>query len=128
MRTMARPAKRTKIVATIGPASESDDMLARLMEAGMDVVRLNFSHRSAEQAKPLVERIRCVADKLGVSVGILGDLRGPRLRRVEMQNGLTSLQSGNKIILSPEPIVGSPERIAVSFRGLANDLAHETVI
>jgi len=103
-------------------------MLARLMEAGMDVVRLNFSHRSAEQAKPLVERIRCVADKLGVSVGILGDLRGPRIRVGEMQNGMISLQSGNKIILSPEPIVGSPERIAVSFRGLANDVAHGTVI
>src|SRR6266403_6355161 len=125
---MARPAKRTKIVATIGPASESEDMLARLMEAGMDVVRLNFSHRSAEQAKPLVERVRCVADKLGVSVGILGDLRGPRIRVGEMQNGVIPLKSGNKIILSPEPIVGSPERIAVSFRGLANDVAHGTVI
>src|SRR5260221_14312819 len=77
MRTMARPAKRTKIVATIGPASESEDMLARLMEAGMDVVRLNFSHRSAEQAKPLVERDPCVAHKLGVSFGLLGDLQGP---------------------------------------------------
>src|SRR6201982_1054925 len=128
MRTMARPAKRTKIVATIGPASESEDMLARLMEAGMDVVRLNFSHRSAEQAKPLVERVRCVANKLGVSVGILGDLRGPRIRVGEMQNGVIPLKSGNKIILSPEPIVGSPERIAVSFRGLANDVAHGTVI
>ena len=94
----------------------------------MDVVRLNFSHRSAEQAKPLVERVRCVADKLGVSVGILGDLRGPRIRVGEMQNGVIPLKSGNKIILSPEPIVGSPERIAVSFRGLANDVAHGTVI
>jgi len=103
-------------------------MLVRLMEAGMDVVRLNFSHRSAEQAKPLVERVRCVADKLGVSVGILGDLRGPRIRVGEMQNGVIPLKSGNKIILSPEPIVGSPERIAVSFRGLANDVAHGTVI
>src|SRR5258708_12904991 len=108
MRTMARPAKRTKIVATIGPASESDDMLARLMEAGMDVVRLNFSHRSAEQAKPLVERIRCVADKLGVSVGILGDLRGPRIRVAEMQNAMTSLQTENKTFLSPEPLFISP--------------------
>src|SRR5260221_1738174 len=122
MRTMARPAKRTKIVATIGPASESEDMLARLMEAGMDVVRLNFSHRSAEQAKPLVERVRCVADKLGVSVGIVGALRVTRIRVGEMQNVVIPLKSGNKIILSPEPIVGSPERIAVSFRGLANDV------
>src|SRR4030088_200148 len=125
---MARPAKRTKIVATIGPASESEDMLARLMEAGMDVVRLNFSHRSAEQAKPLVDRVRCVADKLGVSVGILGDLRGPRIRVGEMQNGMITLKTGNKIILSAEPIIGTAERIAVSFRGLANDVAHGTVI
>src|ERR1700738_1094212 len=125
---MARPAKRTKIVATIGPASESEDILARLMEAGMDVVRLNFSHRSAEQAKPLVKRVRCVADKLGVSVGILGDLRGPRIRVGEMQNGMITLKTGNKIILSAEPIIGTAERIAVSFRGLANDVSHGTVI
>jgi pyruvate kinase len=125
---MARPAKRTKIVATIGPASESEDMLSRLIEAGMDVARLNFSHRTAEQAKPLVERIRCVADKLDVSVGVLGDLRGPRIRVGEMQNGMITLAGGNKITLTPEPVVGSPERIAVSFRGLANDVAHGAII
>src|SRR5258705_12865254 len=125
---MARPAKRTKIVATIGPASDSEDMLARLMEAGMDVARVNFSHRSAEQAKPLVERVRCVADKLGVSVGILGDLRGPRMRVGDLHNGVIPLKTGNKIILSPEPIAGPPERIAVSFRGLANAVAPRTVI
>ena len=84
---MARPSKRTKIVATIGPASESDEMLRRLIDSGMDVARLNFSHRPAEQAKPLVERIRKVADELGVIVGILGDLRGPRIRVGEMENG-----------------------------------------
>jgi pyruvate kinase len=128
MRTMARPAKRTKIVATIGPASESEDMLSRLIEAGMDVARLNFSHRTAEQAKPLVERIRWVADKLGASIGVLGDLRGPRIRVGEMQNGMITLEGGNKIILTPEPVLGSPERIAVSFRGLANDVAHGAII
>ncbi|MGA8658257.1 MAG: pyruvate kinase, partial [Chthoniobacterales bacterium] len=61
MRLMARPAKRTKVVATIGPASDSEEMLRRLVDAGMDVARLNFSHRTAEEAKPLVERIRKVA-------------------------------------------------------------------
>jgi pyruvate kinase len=72
--------KRTKIVATIGPASDSEEMLRRLIDSGMDVARLNFSHRSAEVAKPLVERIRKVADEMGVFVAILGDLRGPRIR------------------------------------------------
>jgi pyruvate kinase len=125
---MARPAKRTKIVATIGPASESEEMLRRLIEAGMDVVRLNFSHRSAEQAKPLVARIRKVADELGVFVGILGDLRGPRIRVGEMQDGAVQLEQGQKIVLTPNPVIGTAEKIGVSFRGLANDVAHGTIV
>jgi pyruvate kinase len=125
---MARPAKRTKIVATIGPASESEEMLRRLIEAGMDVVRLNFSHRSAEQAKPLVARIRKVADDLGIFVGILGDLRGPRIRVGEMQDGAVQLEQGQKIVLTPSPIIGTAEKVAVSFRGLANDVAHGTIV
>jgi pyruvate kinase len=125
---MARPAKRTKIVATIGPASESEEMLRRLIDAGMDVVRLNFSHRSAEQAKPLVARIRKVADELGVFVGILGDLRGPRIRVGEMQDGVINLEQGGKIVLTPSPVIGTPEKIGVSFRGLANDVAHGTIV
>ena len=125
---MARPAKRTKIVATIGPASESEETLRRLIEAGMDVIRLNFSHRSAEQAKPLVARIRKVADELGVFVGILGDLRGPRIRVGEMQDGAVQLDQGQKIVLTPNPVIGTAEKIGVSFRGLANDVAHGTIV
>jgi pyruvate kinase len=125
---MARPAKRTKIVATIGPASESEEMLRRLIDAGMDVVRLNFSHRSAEQAKSLVSRVRKIADELGVFIGILGDLRGPRIRVGEMQDGAVHLEPGRKIVLTPNAVIGSAERIGVSFRGLANDVAHGTII
>jgi pyruvate kinase len=125
---MARPAKRTKIVATIGPASESEEMLRRLIDAGMDVVRLNFSHRSAEQAKPLVGRIRKVADEMGVFVGILGDLRGPRIRVGEMQDGAVQLEQGQKIVLTPNSVIGTTEKIGVSFRGLANDVAHGTIV
>jgi pyruvate kinase len=125
---MARPAKRTKIVATIGPASESEEMLRRLIDAGMDVVRLNFSHRSAEQAKPLVARIRKVADELGVFVGILGDLRGPRIRVGEMQDGAVQLEQGQKIVLTPNSVIGTTEKVGVSFRGLANDVAHGTIV
>ncbi|MBV8899952.1 MAG: pyruvate kinase, partial [Verrucomicrobia bacterium] len=73
---MARPAKRTKIVATIGPASNTEEMLRRLIEAGMDVARLNFSHGPAEHTRPLVDRIRKVSREMGVFVGIMGDLRG----------------------------------------------------
>ncbi len=120
--------KRTKIVATIGPASDSDEMLRRLIDAGMDVARLNFSHRSAEVAKPLVERIRKVADEMGVFVAILGDLRGPRIRVGEMENGSIELQRGHKVILTSEKVVGTPDRIGVSFKGLHRDLAPGAIV
>ena len=125
---MARPSKRTKIVATIGPASESDEVLRRLIDSGMDVARLNFSHRPAEQAKPLVERIRKVADELGVFVGILGDLRGPRIRVGEMESGAVQLDRGNKVVLSSEKMVGTSQKIGVSFKGLCHDVETGTTI
>jgi pyruvate kinase len=125
---MARPSKRTKIVATIGPASDSEEMLRRLIDAGMDVARLNFSHRGADYAKPLIDRIRKVADQLGVSIGILGDLRGPRIRVGEMQNGAIELQKGSKIILTSDQTVGTPEKIAVSFKGLSHDVVPGTSV
>ena len=125
---MGGPSKRTKIVATIGPASDSEEMLRRLIDVGMDVARLNFSHRTAEQAKPLVERIRKVADEMGVFVGVLGDLRGPRIRVGEMGNGSIELQRGNKLILTSEHVIGTPAKIAVSFKGLCRDVARGSII
>ena len=125
---MARPVKRTKIVATIGPASESEDTLRQLIEAGMDVARLNFSHGSADQARALVERIRRVSAELGVFVGILGDLRGPRIRVGQMSDGSIELKKGHKLVLTSTPVVGTPDRIAVSFRALANDVNHGTIV
>jgi pyruvate kinase len=120
--------KRTKIVATIGPASDSEEMLRRLIDSGMDVARLNFSHRSAEMAKPLVERIRKVSDEMGVFIGILGDLRGPRIRVGEMENGGVELEKGKKIILTSENTVGTAAKIAVSFKGLYRDVAPSSIL
>jgi pyruvate kinase len=125
---MGGPSKRTKIVATIGPASDSEEMLRRLIDSGMDVARLNFSHRSAEVAKPLVDRIRKVADEMGVYIGILGDLRGPRIRVGEMENGSIELERGKKIILTSESIVGTSAKIAVSFKGLYRDVAPNAIL
>jgi pyruvate kinase len=125
---MARPSKRTKIVATIGPASESEEMIRGLIDAGMDVARLNFSHGAAEQTKPLVDRIRKVADKMGVFIGIMGDLRGPRIRVGEMENGMIELNRGGKVILTPKPMVGTSECVSVSFRALAHDVIPGVVI
>jgi pyruvate kinase len=102
--------------------------LRRLIDAGMDVARLNFSHGPAEQTRPLVERIRKVSREMGVFVGILGDLRGPRIRVGEMQNGAIELPVGSKVVLTSEPVLGTPEKVAVSFKGLAHDVAPGTVI
>src|ERR1700720_3060604 len=125
---MGGPSKRTKIVATIGPASDSEEMLRRLIDSGMDVARLNFSHRAAEVAKPLVERIRKVADEMGVFVAILGDLRGPRIRVGEMENGSIELLRGKKVVMTSENTVGTPARIAVSFKGLHRDVAPGSIV
>ena len=120
--------KRTKIVATIGPASDSEATLRRLIDSGMDVARLNFSHRSAEMAKPLVERIRKVADEMGAFVGILGYLRGPRIRVGEVENGSIELQRGEEDDLDVVDTVGTPAKIAVSFKGLHRDVAPGTIV
>src|ERR1700730_607218 len=125
---MGGPSKRTKIVATIGPATDSEEMLYRLIDAGMDVARLNFSHRGADALKPLVDKIRKVADRMGVAIGILGDLRGPRIRVGEMKDGAIELQKGSKILLTSEAIVGTPEKIAVSFKGLSHDVIPGTAV
>jgi pyruvate kinase len=103
-------------------------MLRRLIDAGMDVARLNFSHRPAEQAKPLVERIRSVGDKMGVFVGILGDLRGPRIRVGEMEGGSIDLQRENKITLTADKVVGTPDKIAMSFKGLCRDVIAGSIL
>jgi pyruvate kinase len=128
MRAMSRPSKRTKIVATLGPATDSEEMLYRLIDAGMDVARLNFSHRGADAAKPLVEKIRKVADRMGVGIGIMGDLRGPRIRVGEMENGAIELEKGSKIYLTSDKVVGTPEKVAVSFKGLSRDVIPGTTI
>ena len=75
-----------------------------------------------------MERIRKVADELGVFTAILGDLRGPRIRVGEMQDGAVELVSGRKVALSPEAVVGTPQQVGVSFKRLDHDVAHGTVI
>jgi pyruvate kinase len=117
-----RPPKRTKIVATIGPTSSNEETLRRMILAGLDVVRFNFSHSQPETLVPLVELVRSLSDKLNVPIAILGDLRGPRIRVGEMEGGSIELITGQRTVLTPEPVIGSPARIPVSFSQLAGDV------
>ncbi|MCD6290743.1 MAG: pyruvate kinase, partial [Anaerolineae bacterium] len=109
---------RTKIVCTIGPASRDPEMLAQLIEAGMDVARLNFSHGDHATHEETIRRIRAAAEKVGHPVGILMDLQGPRLRVGEMPTGGIRLEPGTTVVLSPSIEVGEPGRIPVQFAEL----------
>ena len=86
--------RRTKIVATIGPASRDPEVLVRMVEAGMDVARLNFSHGSAEEHAETAQRVRAAADRAGRSVAILQDLPGPKLRIGKLVERLRRAQAG----------------------------------
>jgi pyruvate kinase len=117
-----RPSKRTKIVATLGPASQDVDVLRRMIMAGLDVVRLNFSHGDYAAHAALIRSVRQLSDELDVPIAILGDLRGPRIRVGEIEGGTITLEPGATVVLTPEPVVGTAQRVSISFPGLAGDL------
>src|SRR5262245_40603739 len=95
-------ARRTKIVATVGPASDSPEMLRELIDAGVDVFRLNFAHGTPETHLENVRRIRAVSEEIGREVGILGDLPGPKLRLGDLEGDVAVLHSGSKVVLRGE--------------------------
>ncbi len=117
-----RPAKRTKIVATIGPACESEEVLRQMILAGMDVARLNFSHGSADTLRPVVARLKKLRDELNVPLAILGDLRGPRVRVGEIEGGSTWLEEGQTFRLTPQALVGNSHQASVSYLHLGRDV------
>ena len=114
--------RKTKIVCTIGPASESEEMLEKLMKAGMNVARLNFSHGSHEEHKARIDTIRKVADRLGKTIGILLDTKGPEIRTHDMKDGLIMLEKGKEVIVSMSQIEGTPEKFSVTYEDLINDV------
>ncbi|MBD8026242.1 pyruvate kinase [Ureibacillus sp. Re31] len=114
--------RKTKIVCTIGPASESPEILAELMNAGMNVARLNFSHGSHEEHAVRIATIRDVAEKLGKTVGILLDTKGPEIRTHTMENGELHLTQGQVIDISMTEVVGNEKRFSVTYNQLIEDV------
>ncbi|MBX3133540.1 MAG: pyruvate kinase [Gemmatimonadaceae bacterium] len=110
----------TKIVATIGPASASPDVIRRLIHAGMNVARLNFSHGAHEQHARTVENIRGIAQDLGKPIAILGDLQGPRIRIGALAEAIT-IEEGQTLVLAPEDACGAGE-IPITYDALAADV------
>ncbi len=116
----ARHGRRTKIIATIGPASWDDDVLTRLIGAGADVLRLNFSHADRDRHARTIESIRAASERVGREVAILGDLPGPKLRIGELRDDVTELQTGMHVQLTPQAIEGDEETIPVDWPGVAS--------
>lgn len=114
----ALPGHKTKIVATIGPASESPEMLLRLIRAGMDVARLNFSHGSPENHAKVIQRIRDAARAIGRRVAIMADLPGPKLRLEKIDPEPIQLLPGEPFTVTTEDIVGDAQRASTSFEQL----------
>ena len=116
--------RRTKIIATLGPATDDPDVLASLIDAGADVVRLNFSHGSPDEREARVAAVRKTAAELGRDVGVLGDLQGPKIRIRRFADGSTRLEEGQTFFLDAdlEPQAGTSEGVGVAYEGLASDV------
>lgn len=120
--------RKTKIVCTIGPASESIEKLSDLMEAGMNVSRLNFSHGDYEEHGVRIKNIREAAGKLNKNIAILLDTKGPEIRTNTMENGAIELEVGNEIIISMTEVVGTADKFSVTYEGLIDDIHIGSII
>src|ERR1051326_4562871 len=106
--------RRTKIVCTIGPASDSEDMLARLISAGMNVARLNFSHGDHDYHRKVIRRIKQVRRAMDKPVAILQDLQGPKIRvgLIGGGTGFVNLMPGQEFILTTDDVPGTAQRVS----------------
>jgi pyruvate kinase len=113
---------RTKIVATIGPASSAPEQLQSLVESGMDVARINFSHGDRAAHAAVIARVRALGERLHVPVAILQDLAGPKIRVGPIAGGSIVLEAGQPFVLTTLPIEGTRERVGVSYGGLPEEV------
>ncbi|MDP2342129.1 MAG: pyruvate kinase [Deltaproteobacteria bacterium] len=114
--------RRTRIVATLGPASSSDEVIEKLIVAGVDVFRLNFSHGAHEGHGQNIERVRRIAGKLGRHTAILGDLCGPKIRVGSFEGGSIDLRTGETITVTTRNVVGRGDLVPSQYVELAEDV------
>src|SRR4051812_6271579 len=122
--------RRTKIVATIGPASRNPEVLARMVEAGMDVARLNFSHGTAEEHAETARLVRDAAGRAGRQVAILQDLPGPKLRIGKLRDGLVEFKPGDRTTFEcgENGADGDASRLYISWAGLADTVGRDEIL
>ncbi len=114
--------RKTKIVCTLGPATNTKEMIARLVKAGMNVVRLNFSHGTHEDHRKMIHSIRKVSAQLNESIPILQDLQGPKLRVGKIKNGFIHLKKGHHITITTDNILGDEKIMSTTYKHLPQDV------
>ncbi|SQC12314.1 pyruvate kinase [Klebsiella pneumoniae] len=117
--------KKTKIVCTIGPKTESEEMLTKMLEAGMNVMRLNFSHGDYAEHGQRIQNLRNVMSKTGKKAAILLDTKGPEIRTIKLEGGNdVSLKAGQTFTFTTDKsVIGNNEIVAVTYEGFTSDLA-----
>ena len=116
--------RKTKIVATLGPASSSEEVLERMIEAGVNVVRLNFSHGTAQDHIDRANLVREIAIRLRRPIGVLCDLQGPKIRIGKFENTKIQLAAGAKFILDADCELGNQSRVGLDYKTLQIGRAH----
>jgi len=109
---------KTKLVCTIGPASDSPEMIEKMIEAGMNIARLNFSHGNFASHGEIIKRIRAASEKTGKRVTILADLPGPKMRIGNLAEEFVTLEKGARFTLTAEDITGTAERVSMTMKTL----------
>jgi pyruvate kinase len=127
--TMTSSPRATKIVATLGPASSSPEVLEKLIEAGVNVVRVNFSHGTAEEHTETVRLVREIAARQGKDIGVLADLQGPKIRVGKFADGKILLATGDRFTFDIECELGNQEKVGLDYPELVNDVfAKDTLL
>jgi pyruvate kinase len=114
--------KKTKIVATLGPACSEKEVLREMFLSGLNVCRLNFSHGSHEDHLQSIHTIRELNDETGLNVAILADLQGPKIRTHEMENNGVQLVNGSEVTIVVEPVLGTAERFSINYAMLPSEV------
>ncbi len=114
--------RKTKIICTLGPAVDSDDIVRELMLAGMNVCRFNFSHGSHEEHLKRIDRVKRIRKELNLPVALLLDTKGPEIRTGVFENHKVTLHEGNTVVIRADDIVGTEEEFSISYKNLVDDV------
>ena len=114
--------KKTKIVCTLGPASETEEIISAMADAGMNVARINFSHGTHAEHAQKIALVKAVREKKAIALPVMLDTKGPEFRIKTFQNGKINLKEGDKFSFTTEEIEGDETKVSVSYKGICEEM------